>query len=51
MPFSTNAWYAVSFSDQCCKGQLAELPSILDSFYTSITSDYIGVDVGGGGEP
>jgi len=33
---------------QLCKGQLAELPAILYSFYTSITSDYIGVEVGGG---
>jgi len=33
------------------KGQLAELPAILDSFYTTITNDHIGVEVGGGGEP
>ena len=37
-------------------GLLAELPAILDSFFTSTTSDYIGVVgwgwlVGGGGEP
>jgi len=32
--------------DQLCKGQLVELPTILDGFYTSITSDYIGVEVG-----
>jgi len=25
--------------DQLCKGQLAELPAILDSFYINITSD------------
>jgi len=37
--------------DQLCKGQLAELLAILDSFYTTITSDHIGVEVGGGGEP
>jgi len=30
---------------------LVELPSILDSFYTTITNDHIGVEVGGGGEP
>jgi len=33
------------------KGQLTELPAILDSFYTTITNDHIGVEVGGGGEP
>jgi len=27
--------------DQLCKGQIAELPTILDTFYTSITSDYL----------
>jgi len=32
--------YTVSSVDQLCKGQLAKLPTILDSFYTSITSDY-----------
>jgi len=32
--------------DQLCKGRLAELATILDSFYTTITSDYIGVEVG-----
>ena len=34
-------------------GLLAELPAILDSFFTSTTSDYIEwlVGVGGGGEP
>ena len=37
-------------------GLLAELPAILDSFFTSTTSEYIGVVgrgwlVGGGGEP
>ena len=37
--------------DQLYKGQLAELPAILDSFYTSITNDYIAVEVEGGGEP
>ena len=35
--------------DQLYKGQLAELPTILDSFYTTITNDHIGVEVGGGG--
>jgi len=37
--------------DQLYKGQLAELAAILDSFYTTVTSDHIGVEVGGGGEP
>jgi len=37
--------------DQLYKGQLAELPTILDSFYTTITNDHIGVEVGDGGEP
>ena len=32
-------------------GLLAELPAILDSFFTSTTSDYIRWLVGGGGEP
>jgi len=36
--------------DQFYKGQLAELPTILDSFYTTITNDHIGVEFGGGGE-
>jgi len=36
--------------DQLYKGQLAELPAILDSFYTTITNDHIGVEVRGGGE-
>jgi len=38
-------------TDQFCKGQLAELSAILDSFYTSVTnttSDYIGVEVKSG---
>ena len=30
---------------------LAELPAILDSFFTSTTSEYIGVVGRGGGEP
>jgi len=29
---------------------VAELPTILDSFYTTITNDHIGVEIGGGGE-
>jgi len=32
------------------KGKLAELSTILDSFYTNITNDHIGVEVGGGGD-
>jgi len=31
--------------DQLYRGQLAELPAILDSFYTTITNDHIGVEV------
>jgi len=27
------------------------MPAILDSFYTTITNDHIGVEVRGGGEP
>ena len=30
---------------------LAEFPTILDSFFTSTTSDYIGMVSRGGGEP
>jgi len=30
---------------------VAELPTLLDSFYTTIINDHIGVEVGGGGEP
>jgi len=37
--------------DQLYKGQLAELPIILDSFYTTITNDHIGVEVGSDGKP
>jgi len=37
--------------DKLYKGQLAELPTILNSFYTTITNDHIGVEVRGGGEP
>jgi len=33
------------------KRQLAELPAILDIFYTIITNDHIGVEVRGHGEP
>jgi len=40
--------YTMSFSWQTLK---RELPTILDSFHTSITNDHIGVEVGGGGEP
>jgi len=36
--------------DKLYKRQLDELPAILDSFYTTITNDHIGVEVGGGGE-
>ena len=36
--------------DELYKGQLAELPTILDSFYATITNDHIGMEVGGGGE-
>jgi len=37
--------------DQLYKGQLAEFPANLDSFYTGITSDYIGMEARGSGEP
>jgi len=37
--------------DQLYKGQLTELPAILDSFYTTITNDYIRVEIRGGEEP
>jgi len=37
--------------DKFYKGQLAELPAILDNFYTTITNDHTGLEVGGGGEP
>jgi len=30
---------------------VAELPAILDRFYTTITNDHIGVEIRGGGEP
>jgi len=52
MPFSTNL-NTISFSwpTLVCKGQIAELCAILDSFYTTITSDHIGVEVRDGGEP
>jgi len=36
---------------QLFKKQLAELPTILDSLYNTITNDHIGVEVRGGGEP
>jgi len=36
---------------QLRKGHLAELPAILDNFYTSTKSDYIEVEARGGGEP
>jgi len=29
----------------CYKGQIPELPAILDSFYTTITNDHIGMEV------
>jgi len=41
--------YTIPSVDQPCRNKLAELLAILDSFYTSITSDYIGVKVEGGG--
>jgi len=51
VPFSTNAVIQCLSVDQLYKGQLAELPAILDSFYNTITNDHMGVEVGGGGEP
>jgi len=50
-PFSTNLVIQYLSVDKLYKGQLAKLPAILDSFYTTITNDHIGVEVGGGGEP
>jgi len=38
--------YTMSFSQQTLQRQLAELPAILDRFYTTITNDQIGVEVG-----
>jgi len=43
--------YTMSSVDQLYKGQLAELPTILDSFYTTITNDHVGVEVRGSEEP
>jgi len=45
--------YTISFSWQTLQrtATVAELPAILDSFYTTITNDHIGVEVGGDGEP
>jgi len=37
--------------DQLYKEQLAELPAILDRFYTTITNDHMGMEVRDGGEP
>jgi len=37
--------------DKLYKRQLAELPAILDSFYTTTINDHIGVEVRGDGEP
>jgi len=51
VPFSDNPVIQCLSVDRLYKGQLAELPAILDSFYTTITNDHIGVEVGGGGEP
>jgi len=36
--------------DKLYKGQLVELSTILDSFYTTITNYHLGVEVGGSGE-
>jgi len=41
----------MSSVDQLYKGQLAELPTILDSFYTTITNDHIRVEIWGGDKP
>jgi len=43
--------YTIFSVDKLYKEQLAELPAILDSFYTTITNDHIRVKVRGGGEP
>jgi len=49
MPFSTNP-YNVFPADQLYKGQIAESPTILDSFDTTI-SLAIGMEVGGSEKP
>jgi len=51
--FSTNPCIVIQclLVDKLYKGQLAELPTISDSFYTTNTNDHIEVEVGGGGEP
>jgi len=53
MPFSTNLQLYIQYLsvDQLYKRQLAELPIILDSFYTSIITGRVGMEVGSGGEP
>jgi len=43
VPFSTN--HNVFQLTNSTKEQLAELPAILDSFYTNITNDHIGMVV------
>jgi len=52
-PFSTDLRIVIQSLSvyKLCKRQIVELPAILDSFYTTITNDHIGVEVGGGGEP
>jgi len=51
VPFSANPVIQCLSVDQLYKGLLAELPTILDSFYTTVTNDHIGKEVRGGGEP
>jgi len=52
VPFSTNPLVIQCLSvDQLFKRQLAKLPTILDSLYTTITNDHIVVEVRGSGEP
>jgi len=51
MDFYTNLIIQYLSVDKLYEGQLADFPTILDSFYTTITNDHIEVEVGGGGEP
>jgi len=51
MHFFTIVKKFLSVDQQLCKGQLAGLPDILTSFYTTVTNDYTGVEFVGGVEP
>jgi len=53
MTYSTYLYIVIQYLsvDKLYKRQLAELSAILNSFYTTITNDHIGVEVGGSVEP